>query len=158
MLTTLGCPGTPRPRRPINSWGVPELTLTVPVGSGTEALDPGIPQLRNFSTEEFLGSGVPGHPRVVSIQGWFLAGPKIEWRWLSHYSFRRVSYALFAPLCVRTFLGLQTDVWRPQISLIRFTQVTPMLRQNGVMSVTLRHRVILIRRGNPCTKYACGPK
>ena len=25
--------------------------------------------------EEFLGSGVPGHPREVNIQGWFLAGP-----------------------------------------------------------------------------------
>ena len=40
-----------------------------------EALDRGGPQLRNFSTEELLGSGVPGHPRLVSIQGWFLAGP-----------------------------------------------------------------------------------
>ena len=83
MLTTLGCSppldarelltrGIPQP---INCWGVPELILTIPVGSAKEALDPGIPQLRNFSTEEFLGSGVPGHPRVVSIQGWFLAGP-----------------------------------------------------------------------------------
>ena len=35
-----------------------------------------IPQPRNLSIEEFLGSGVPGHPRVVNMQGWFLAGPK----------------------------------------------------------------------------------
>ena len=83
--TTLGCSppldarelltrGIPQPR---NSWRVPELILTVPVGSDTEALNPGIPQLRNFSTEEFLGSGAPEHPRVVSIQGWFLAGPRL---------------------------------------------------------------------------------
>ena len=30
---------------------------------------------------EFLGSGIPSHPRMVSIQGWFLAGPIIqEWK------------------------------------------------------------------------------
>ena len=51
------------------------MRLTIPVGSAQGALDRGIPQLRNFLTEEFLGSGVPGHPRVVRIQGWFLAGP-----------------------------------------------------------------------------------
>ena len=50
------------------------MRLTIPVGSAQGALDRGIPQLGNFSTEEFLGSGVSGHPRVVSIQGWFLAG------------------------------------------------------------------------------------
>ena len=33
------------------------------------------PRLRNVSIEEFLGSGVPGHPRVVSIQGWIWASP-----------------------------------------------------------------------------------
>ena len=76
MLTTLGCPGTPHPRNSSADrfWGIPELRLTIPVGSAREALDRGGPQLRNFSTEEFLGSGVPGHPSVVSIQGWFLRG------------------------------------------------------------------------------------
>ena len=33
--------------------------------------------LRNSSTQEFLGSGVPGHPRVVSIQ----LGSKKAWQW-----------------------------------------------------------------------------
>ena len=51
------------------------MRLTIPVGSAQGALDRGIAQLGNFSTEKFLGSGVPGHPRVVRIQGWFLAGP-----------------------------------------------------------------------------------
>ena len=61
-LLTRGIP------QPINSCGFPELRLTMPVVSAKEALHRGGPQLRNFSTEEFLGSGVPGHPRVVSIQ------------------------------------------------------------------------------------------
>ena len=66
----------------INSWakeslnrGAPELRLTIPVGSAQGAFNRGIPQLRNLWIEEFLGSGVHGHPTVVSIQGWFLAGP-----------------------------------------------------------------------------------
>ena len=43
------------------------MRLTIPVGSAQGALNRGIPQLGNFSTEEFLGSGVPGHPRVVFV-------------------------------------------------------------------------------------------
>ena len=79
MLTTLGCSGTPHPRnssadkflRTSLSW-----YLTVLVGSGTEALDPGIPQLKNFSTEEFLGSGVPGHPSSGEYPRVVLGRPK----------------------------------------------------------------------------------
>ena len=56
--------------------GISELRLTIPAGSAQEALKRGIPLLRNTSTEEFLTSGVPRHSRVVSIQGWFLAGSK----------------------------------------------------------------------------------
>ena len=52
------------------------MRLTIPVGSAQGALDRGIPRLGNFSTEEFLASGVLGHPRVVRMQGWFLAAPR----------------------------------------------------------------------------------
>ena len=85
MLTTLGCPGTPEQRnssidkflsRESLNRGIPELRLTILLGSAQGALNRGIPQqLRSLSAEEFLGSEVFGHPRVVSIQGWFLAGP-----------------------------------------------------------------------------------
>ena len=73
MLTTLGCPelltrGIPQS---ISFRGLPEVGLTIPVGSAQRALNRWIAQLRNFSAEEFLGSGVLGHPRVVSIQGWW---------------------------------------------------------------------------------------
>ena len=43
--------------------------MAEPTGRSISAQGP----LRNLSAEEFLGSGVPGHPRVVSIQGRFLA-------------------------------------------------------------------------------------
>ena len=52
------------------------MRLTIPVGSAQGSMDRGTPQLGNFLTEEFLGSRVPGHSRVVRIQGWLLAGPK----------------------------------------------------------------------------------
>ena len=68
-LLTRGIP------QPISSWGLPEVRLTIPVGSAQGALDRGTPQLGIFLTEEFPSWGVPGYPRVVRIQGWFLAGP-----------------------------------------------------------------------------------
>ena len=80
MLTTLGCSGTPDPRNSSvdkflkTPWGEID---PIPVDSAQGALDQGIPQLGDLSTEEFLRSGVPGHPRVVRIQGWFLAGPTL---------------------------------------------------------------------------------
>ena len=61
MLTALGCPGT-LTRQSINSCaeeslnrGIPQLTLTIPVGSAQGALNQGIPRLRNLLIEEFLG-------------------------------------------------------------------------------------------------------
>ena len=41
------------------------MRLTIPVSSAQGAFNRGIPQLGNFSTEEFLPLGVAGHPRVV---------------------------------------------------------------------------------------------
>ena len=48
---------------------IAELRLTIPIDSAQRPLNRGIPQLRNLSIEEFLGSGVPEHSRVVSIKG-----------------------------------------------------------------------------------------
>ena len=79
ILTTLGCQPIPD-RSPQSRNSRPEESL----GRGLHGLSlqgwsispQGV--LRNLSTEEFLGSGVPGHPRVVSIQGWFLASPTVR--------------------------------------------------------------------------------
>ena len=82
--TTLGFSPPLDARQPLTG-GIPQSRNSRAEGSlgqGLLALSlqgwPFSPQgvLRNLSTEEFLGSGVPGHPRVVSIQGWFLASPK----------------------------------------------------------------------------------
>ena len=78
ILTTLGCPGTPDPRNSsVDKF--PEVRNFVGRGLLGLSLEEWSisPQgvLRNLSSEEFLGSGVPGHPRVVRIQGWFLASP-----------------------------------------------------------------------------------
>ena len=79
ILTTLGCPGTPDPRNSCRE--IPELRNRIPRSRALWAEPRGMVNLRgqgvlrNLSTEEFLGSGVFGHPRVVRIQGWLLAGP-----------------------------------------------------------------------------------
>ena len=58
--------------QPISSWAekslnreIPELRLTIPLGSAQGALNRGIPRLRSLSAEGFLRSGVSG------IQGWW---------------------------------------------------------------------------------------
>ena len=104
--TTLGCsppldarePPTRGIPQPINSWaekslnqGIPQLRLTIPLGSAQGALNRGVPRLRNLSAEGFLGSGVFGHPRVVSIQAWFLAGPTLLEFHLNFRNFTRSS-------------------------------------------------------------------
>ena len=74
MLTTLGCPGTPDPRnssvdkflsREISELRNPCAETDHPSRLSTKSPQPGIPRLRKLSAEEFLGSGVFGHPRVV---------------------------------------------------------------------------------------------
>ena len=88
ILTTLGCP------EPLTQ-GIPQSRNS----RAEESLDRGLlglslqgwsisPQgvLRNLLTEELLRSGVPGHPSVVSIEGWFLAGPRICSRRAGVYS------------------------------------------------------------------------
>ena len=78
-LTTLGCPRTPDPRNS-SVEKIPEPRGPSVEGSlgWAQSLSLGIPRFRNSSAQEilFLGSGVLGHPRVVSIQGWFWASPK----------------------------------------------------------------------------------
>ena len=70
MLTTRGCPGTPDPRNSSAD------KIDHPCRLSQISPQPRDSSAQNFSAEEFLGSGVPGHPRVVSIQGWFLASPR----------------------------------------------------------------------------------
>ena len=78
ILTTLGCLRTPDPRNSsvekFLSWGVPRLRAPWAEPAGMVNPTPGSPQ--ELIDWGILGSGVAGHPRVVSIQGWFLAGPR----------------------------------------------------------------------------------
>ena len=69
MLTTLGCPETPDQTNFRAPWAEPTVSAQGFLGSE-------IARVRHLSTEKFLGSGVRGHPAVVSIQAWFLAGQK----------------------------------------------------------------------------------
>ena len=88
MLTNLEWPGTPDPR---NS-SVDKFWAEESLGCLSAYLSSEIPRLRNLSTKEFLESGVMGHPRVVSIQGWFLAGPKVAQQRLNRV--RKVAFEL----------------------------------------------------------------
>ena len=116
--TTLGCSAPLDARKsltrgipqPINSWaeeflgwGLLGLSLEGCSVSAQGFLSSEVSRLRNLSTEEFLGSRVPGHPRVVSIQGCFLAGP-IQTGFLRRLLVRRFLCPFLHPV-LRRFLG-----------------------------------------------------
>ena len=152
--TTLGCSppldaqelltrGIPQS---MSSWGLPEVGLTIPVGSAQGALNRGIPQLRNFSTEEFLGWGVPGHPRVVRIQGWFLAGPKFGQNQHSCTNVRGPPVALLGFLRCSSGVALHTP-WKA------LSHLSPFNCQACRTSSCLCKGVAL--QGG-CSSYTCG--
>ena len=130
--TTLGCSPPLDARQPltqgipqsISSWELPELRVTIPVGSAQGALDRGIPQLGNFSTEEFLGAGVSGHSRVVRIQGWFLAGLRFP-RFLPIVPICVPCFAGFVPICsdLLRFLPISSDLFRFVFRFPRFLPI-----------------------------------